>query len=169
MKAIVADFRTRRPPPRSAWLLLGLLVAMAGVALVGALWQRNEVRRLQQQLTALSAPRAPATAPVQSKPPPYQASAEEMLREASSQWPAALTALETIKVPGIRVIAVDIAPAEMQMQVEVQFEEYSALLKYVEDLNAGEPARRWTLLRAQSAGKSDRTPSTASIRCNLQN
>jgi hypothetical protein len=168
VKPIVADFRTRHPPPRSLWLMLGLLGAVAGVALVGALLQRNEVGRLERELAALSMPRAPV-ALAQPKAPPYQASAEEMLREASSQWPAALTALETIRVSGIRVIAVDIAPAETQMQVEVQFEEYGALLKYVENLNAGEPSRRWTLLKAQSGGKNEKAPSTASIRCNLRN
>ena len=81
--------------------------------------------------------------------PPYDASAREMLAYATSQWPMMLTALETVEVEGATPVALEIAPLERWIRVEVEFTDYATLLRFVDELNAGESAPRWTLVQAR--------------------
>jgi hypothetical protein len=53
---------------------------------------------------------------------------------------------------GVLPVSVDVNAADAMVRVQVEFSTYEALLKYLEDLNAGEPSERWSLATAQGAG-----------------
>ena len=74
-----------------------------------------------------------------------------------------LTALEGTKVAGVSIVAVEVTPLESKLRFEVQFTNYDALLKYVGELNEGEPVPRWVLLQAQAGRKMVAGLSTATI------
>ena len=122
--------------------------------------QRDELQR------QLSMPTATPAAVVQKMP--YDASAREMLMLATSKWPSMLTALESVEIVGVTPTAIEIAPAERWIRVEVEFTDYAKLLEYVDGLNAGDPKPRWSLVQAQTgAGPSFgpiTAPSTATVR-----
>ena len=170
MKALDVDLRTPSRPPKWAWGVVGLLAAVAVV--MGLVTYResrkldelnSQLADLQRQLTEPSI--APAVA-IQKRP--YDASAREMLTLATSEWPAMLTALESVEMVGVTPTAVEIAPAERWIRVEVEFADYAKLLEYVDALNAGNPRPRWGLMQAQSDGPRNGTsvtaPSTATVR-----
>ena len=172
MKRLAVDLRSRSAPPRWAWGLVAMLF-MAAIAM-GLMAHRQS-----RQLDALKAQRddllRQLAAPPAKEPPvvvqkmPYDASAREMLALATSQWPAMLTALESVEIVGVTPIALEIAAAERWIRVEVEFTDYATLLQYVDGLNAGEPTPRWGLIQAQTASRSSigvaAATSTASIRC----
>ena len=73
---------------------------------------------------------------------------------------AVLTALETVGVVGVRVIALDVVTGDGAVRVQVEFSDYEALMKYLNELNAGEPLERWVLVSAQgNAGATTGRPS----------
>lgn len=170
MKALDVDLRTPSRPPKWAWGVVGLLAAIAvGMGLLTYRESRKvdeikaQLADLQRQLTE------PSIAPtVVIQKMPYDASAREMLVLATSEWPAMLTALEAVEMVGVTPTAVEIAPAERWIRVEVEFADYAKLLEYVDALNAGNPKPRWGLVQAQSdglrSGTGAVTPSTATVR-----
>jgi hypothetical protein len=170
MKALNIDLRSPSRPPRWAW---GVVAAIGLVALgltVAAVWQARKLEALKAERDVLL--RQAASPVVVERPAPrkmpYDASAREMLALATSEWPAMLTALEAVELVGVTPIAIEIAPAERWLRVDVEFADYAVLLQYVDALNAGEPKPRWALLQAQSAittvGSSAGKSSTASVR-----
>ena len=118
---------------------------------------------LLRQLAA--PPQAPA---VTVQKMPYDASAREMLALTTSEWPALLTALESVEIAGVTPVALEIAPAQRWIRVEVEFADYAKLLEFVDGLNAGEPVPRWSLVQAQrgdrSSGAAPAALSTATVR-----
>jgi hypothetical protein len=54
---------------------------------------------------------------------------------------------------GVLPVSVDISAADATVRVQVEFSSYEALLKYLEDLNAGEPNERWILATAQGTAQ----------------
>lgn len=152
MKPLLIELKPAKRPSPWAWKAL-LVICLLAVSLVAAtLYRQRELRLLREHLHEVAqARRAPPASPpvLPSRRAPYDASAREMLAEATSAWPAMLTALETTAVLGVTPISVEIVSAEGQARVEVEFSDYAALLKYLDDLNAGEQAPRWVLIQAQ--------------------
>lgn len=170
MKALDVDLRTPSRPPKWAWGVVGLLAAIAvGMGLLTHRESRK-LDELKSQLADLQRQLAePSIAPIAViQKSPYDASAREMLALATSEWPAMLTALESVTLVGVTPTAVEIAPAERWIRVEVEFADYAKLLEYVDALNAGNPKPRWGLVQAQSDGPRNGTgvtaPSTATVR-----
>jgi hypothetical protein len=155
MRPLQVDFLSRSGPARGLWILIGVLWLVTVALGIGAAYSHQQVSQLRAQSAELSSAGAMTTAPVEVKPPPvsYEASAREMLRELSSSWPGMLIALEGTKVAGVTIVAVEVAPLEQQLRLEVQFTSYDELLKYVGELNGGEPVPRWILLQAQTGRK----------------
>lgn len=168
MKAIDVDFKTMRRPPRWAWTVVAVLAVSAIVAAVGAANEQRRVEELRAELQRLKEEASGRDTPrvVEDVGPPYEASAREMLQEATSPWPSALTALETVKVTGVMLQSVEIAPREREVAVLVQFSDYSALLEYLAQLNAGEPEQKWSLVEARRESGSSAV-SSATIRGRL--
>jgi hypothetical protein len=155
MKPLRIDFLP--PRPLQVWMaaLCGLLVLAALGVGAWAGWVHQEVAGLRQALAAQSAQHAQAAAlatqavvPISSPPPPYEADARRALREAQFDTAQALTALETVVVTGVLPVSVELQADGNLARVEVEFGDQSALLKYLAELNAGELAPRWQLLRA---------------------
>jgi hypothetical protein len=170
MKALTIDLRSPSRPPRRAW---GAVVSIGLVALglaVVAAWQVRKLEALKTERDALL--RAAASPIVVERPAPrkmpYDASAREILALATSEWPAMLAAVESVELVGVTPVALEIAPAERRLRVDVEFADYAVLLQYVDALNAGEPKPRWALVQAQStistAGPSNGRSSTATVR-----
>lgn len=148
MKPVKADFRTQRGPGRLHWALAWALIAAAVVSLVdaGMAYQR---RRAAQAIALEPVRQAESTATAAPEAKEYERSAREMLAAASVPWPQALTALEAVVVPGVTIRAVDVLATERMIHVEVEATTYAVLLRYVEDLNAGDGPTVWRLVSAE--------------------
>lgn len=156
MKALEVDFRIRRSPPRWAWIFVGLVIVAAISLGLAARWELRLRESLQTERDEIRRQVAtPSPEPVITVPRmPYDTSAREMLALASSQWPVMLTALESVEIVGVYVVAIEISPAERWIRAEVEFAEFPALLSFVDGLNGGEPVVRWSLVQAQSGTRS---------------
>lgn len=158
MKAVYAEFV--RPPDVS--LLFRVAVAAMAAITVGLVIVGFQVRaqtdRLQAEAVAQlmlareEAAQAARTTVATTPPPPYVADARAALRQQEFPLNAVLTALETVAVVGVRVTSVDIQTGDGAVRVQVEFSDYEALLKYLNELNAGEPTERWSLVNAQNNG-----------------
>lgn len=152
MKPIRAQFASSWVPGRWAWATcLALLAACASVSWLA--WQSVQRTRaatldlagIEQgaQQAKLAVERPPA-APL---PPPYDASAREMLAQAITPWPTLLAALEAVSAPGVRLVSLDYVAAESRARVEIAFANHAAALEYVQALSVGVPesgpAWRW--------------------------
>lgn len=154
MKQLSIELKPAGRPSPWAWRALLLIGLLAVTLVVATVYRQRELRQLREHLhETMQGQKTPPVAPPALPPrrAPYDASAREMLAEATSEWPAMLTALETTAVLGVTPISVEIVSAERQARVEVEFSDYAALLKYLDDLNAGEQAPRWVLIQAQGS------------------
>ena len=157
MRTVNVDFAD---PPKPSRLLMALTLAIGIAAVVfGALgWRESaETRRLHEQSTARAAlvsaqaqqAIAAQAAAARSVPAPYEADAWAALNQQQFPLNAVMTAIESVAVIGVRVISVDIAPGDATVRLQVDFSDYETLMKYMQELNAGEPAERWVLVNAQ--------------------
>lgn len=170
MRTLNVDLRSQWLPPRWAWAAVGLLFAAALALAFAAYRESRKLEALKAQraelLRQLAEPVKPLPPPMQKMP--YDASAREMLALATSQWPAMLTALESVEIIGVTPTALEISPAERWIRVEVEFSDYARLLEYIDGLNAGEPRPKWNLVQAQSASPAasgqETSKSVASLR-----
>jgi hypothetical protein len=80
---------------------------------------------------------------------------------ASFDAAAVLCALETVRVTGVRITALELVALDGNARVELELSDPEALLRYLAELNAGEPAPRWSIVRSQGAGPSG--PATATL------
>jgi hypothetical protein len=166
VKPVIADFSQHSAPSRTLWGLLGVAAALSVAA---AAWTWHEWRELETQRALLRDTVArqaatPAAAPIGRAPPPYQASAREMLMERAAPWPQALTMIEATAIVGVTPAAVEFAASDKTIRLEVTFADYSKLLEYVDALNAGEPELRWSLQQSQAqAGGASSAVITASL------
>ncbi|KQU65052.1 MULTISPECIES: hypothetical protein [unclassified Rhizobacter] len=159
MKRIEVDF-VRRQPPGPAWWGLAVLLLVAAFALVAWGWVlradaadlRSQIRQSDERANALALQASRRSeAPVQP-PPAYAADANAALRLQRMPLDAALASLEAVGTVGVLPVSVDVNAADAMVRVQVEFSTYEALLKYLEDLNAGEPSERWSLATAQGTG-----------------
>jgi hypothetical protein len=170
MKQLSVDLRSRSAPPRWAWGLVGLIFLLAiGLGLAAYRESRKlEAFKAQRDDLLRQLAEPPKPSPAMAQKMPYDASAREMLALAASEWPAMLTALESVEIIGVTPVALEIAPAERWIRVEVEFADYARLLEYVDGLNAGEPKPKWGLVQAQTnarpSGVSLTSTSIATIR-----
>ncbi|WP_431045622.1 hypothetical protein [Roseateles sp. L2-2] len=161
MRPLKVDFApTRRPVVALAiWVAL-CATATAGLGFVA--WQAWEARttrvartdadvaeiaRLRDMLR-MRADKASADA----VPPSYARDALTVARTAAFPMQAVLRSLETVAVDGVRVGGIELNAARGAAEVTLEFDDYKALLTYLELLNEGESVQRWTLVRAEAAG-----------------
>lgn len=158
MKALDVDFAPPAPPAR-ALVALAAIVMLATVGVLGVGWQQKRLAEQIREAHVAKVAEAAATerqsvaeraARAKKEQPPYAADALAALRLQQFPLNAVLTALETVAVVGVRVTSVDIVTADATVRVQVEFSDYEALMKYLEELNAGEPGERWMLANAQS-------------------
>lgn len=151
MKPLDVDFRSHRGPPRWAWQFLGGLVAIAIGAGVLATVAHQRLAAVRADEAALrSRLNPPTAAPVTSAPPAYEASARTALSQAQAQWPQLLTALESVQIDGVRPVDVHISTKQRTVRVELEFVQFSDVLRYLDALNAGSAVPRWQLIQARN-------------------
>lgn len=156
MRPLAADLRSRHPPPRWAWMVLAaLLLAAAALAMFALKAERDlaasrvEELALRQDAAASPRPQLPRVQPVM----PYDASARAVLAQAQAGWGPLLASLESMEVVGVTPVSIDVSTADRQIRVDLEFSDLATLLRFVDEINAGEPAPRWRLLQAQGAAR----------------
>lgn len=160
MRPLMVDFAPARRPI-AALAVWGAVCAVATVGLGVGTWQAwerrtdlaarsaadvAEIARLRESLR-VRADRATAAA----VPPVYARDALAVARAAAFPLQPVLRSLETVAVEGIRVSAIELNATRGAADVTLEFDDYKALLNYLELLNEGEAAPRWTLVRAEAA------------------
>jgi hypothetical protein len=161
MKPIRADFARRRSAAPVLWVVVGVAALTAGWLLWDTAESRRQIATLRAELAALeqAASDAGKASQVHAVPPPaaYDASAREMLAQATIPWPQVLVALETVQIAGVRVQSLEYVAVEKQARVEIAAARQELALEFVNALNAGIPSEgaawRWTIVRMdQTAG-----------------
>jgi hypothetical protein len=161
MRSLKVEFAPARRPV-VALALWGAACALAALALGTAAWQSWEHRQAvvartasdTQEATRLRAvlreraDRAAASAAA----PAYARDALVVAKAAAFPMQPVLRSLETVAVDGVRVTAIELNAARGGADVTLEFDDYKALLAYLELLNEGEPAPRWALVRAEASG-----------------
>lgn len=166
MRALRIDFAVRRHvrPALGYALAAALFVFAAAQAREGLELQRQAVD-LEARLAAAQQAadeRARAARPAPRPEPPYLRDALAVVRAAEYDVGRVLTALETVRVPGVKVTSIEIVPAEDLARVDLELSDAAALTQYLDELNAGlEPSQRWRLLRLQSP--QGNVPGSASV------
>ncbi len=158
MRAMAVEFL---PPPRMALWWWGLPALLLTAALVLAYrdwrdWRSLQVAKasmaaMQRELEALDAAAFSRAGNVPPAPPAYAADAARVVAIAIFPLQAVLVALETVAVQGVSLVSVEVDADQAKARIEVEFEAYANLLGYLEQLNAGDPAR-WSLVQARAAG-----------------
>lgn len=169
MKPLNVNFAPRRQLP--AWLWIGLTLALLGFAAYEA-WQAwgltQQLRAAEHEAMALASKLEQARINRQAAvdkaniPPPYAKDAELIARMASFPLDQVLKSIESVRIEGIRVSALDVSTVDGAVKLDLEFNSNEVLMRYLEELNAGEPQPRWRLLQAQ-AGSSTSIGGTASI------
>lgn len=150
MKPLHVDLKPVHGPWRLSWAFAFFPLILAAGLGAATVRQGLELRDVQDRLRDIVSSRAVAPpAPIAPPRPLYEASAREMLAEATSPWPAMLSALETVAVPGVTPVSIEIVSSQRQIRVDVEFSDYAALLGYLEELNTGEPTPLWALVQTQ--------------------
>lgn len=156
MRALHVNFA-----PEPAWKRRALLgaIALSWAFACAASWHTwQEWRTLQaaetalQQAQAKQAEQAAKERALQAelaKPKPYAKDAAEVVRIASFPTDQVLHALEVTLVEGVRVTSIDLNPDAATARVELEFDDAGQLMKYLEQINAGDEKPRWSLLQAK--------------------
>jgi hypothetical protein len=156
VKALKVNFVVRRPMGVWPWALV-ILMLSAFAALQGwrAWGDQARVRMLQreqvsltQQLEAVVAVKRGAIER-RNMLPAYAADAAAVAKLAAFPLDRVLSSLEAAQVQGVKVVSVETSASEATARVELEFTDHTALLNYLEVINAGEPTPRWVLLQAQ--------------------
>lgn len=159
MKPLNVDFAPPPSWPRHAqWLLAALLAVGAG----GEGWRAWELQaRLHERRAELvdleqrqvrAAQRERAAQAARAVPPAYAKDAAVVAQLARFPLPRVLKALESVELPGIKLVALDLSALDGAVRAEVEFADHETLLRYLERLNDGEPAPRWRLQQARTSG-----------------
>lgn len=153
MRPLNVEFAERMPP----WVWLGF--ASAALALGIATVQVEQFWRLHRQSQALQAREAAAksmldarrqasaaqlTKPVET---PYAADAMQAAVRASFDVGQVLGVLEAARVPGVRLLALEVSTDSRSVQVDVELQDVTTLSAYIEALSAGAPVWRWVLVK----------------------
>jgi hypothetical protein len=160
VRPISAEFALQRTPGAGWWWLCALLLTVSVVLSVMVLHLRQRTQTILQQVGAFEADarvaREAASRPVVPLAPPYDASAREMLAAHTVPWPTLLAALESLDVPGVRVMSLDYDALRATARTEFAFDRPETMLKTLADLNAGssDPGSmlRWQLLEMNQRG-----------------
>lgn len=158
MKPLKVEFAPPRRLPGWAW------IGLSAVFLTIAVQQGWEAWNLHQQVLVLRSEAAALSAQVEAArkaqreaeerartPPPYAKDAAVIARMAAFPLDRVLRVLESVRIEGIRLTSVDISTEEGSVRAELRYASLDVLLRYVDELNAGEPAPRWRLQQAQAS------------------
>lgn len=158
MRALAVDFA---PPGatlrRLAWGLAVAFWLLAGVLGWQALQIHQALRSAERERDELRAQwiasrASQSQAPQVKREPPYLRDAQQLALMAQFDSAGVMRAIEAVRVSGVRVTALELSAAEGTARLELEVSVPDALLRYLAELNAGEPVQRWTIVRSQSGG-----------------
>jgi hypothetical protein len=140
-----AQFARRKPPARGWWVLCWMLLLTALVLAVLGWNSRQRTKALVAEAGAarpavITESTRAALMASKRRPPPYEASARELLALHAVPWPALLAALEGAEVPGVRVTSIDYDGSSASARIELAFVPPASPLALLDQLNAGVPA-----------------------------
>lgn len=153
MRPIDADFGPRSHRRHVAlWLASAGLLVAAQLFLLDAWRLAAERERLMAaRAAAETAAQAAPDMPTAEVPPPYTRDAERWWHLSSMDLSGTFASIESARIAGVRVTSVDFRAAEGWARVELASDRMELLLRYLDAINAGQPADdRWTLLRTQA-------------------
>lgn len=156
MKALKVEFAPpRRVPPWVLYLASALLLALAAQQGCEAWRLHLQAESVEMEIAALKvkieqAQQARREAlERQRAEPPYAKDLAEIARVAAFPIDRVFASIESARVIGVRLTALDVSPPEGAARAELEFSDHEALFNYLDAINAGEDKRRWTLVQAQ--------------------
>lgn len=158
MRRLNINFAPKRQLPTWVWHSAAALLFAVALQQTGFAWKLKEqtasidaqVASLRNKRKMTEQQRREAEAKAQQIAP-YARDAAELVRVASYPIEAVLGSLEALQISGIKLTALDISPRERAARAEVEFNDTSALLHYMEALNDGTALGRWSLMQVQPA------------------
>jgi hypothetical protein len=158
MRPLRAEFAPRFQVGTRAWAAIAL---MALAAAAGLLWDVLEHRgkyremvdaanRLAAQLQAQSTG-SQLQGPQPDPAPAYAADALAAASVAAFDVAGALSRLESVRLPGVLVVAVEVSATERQVRVDLELRDPALSLRYLEALNRDTERPRWQLVRSEAA------------------
>ncbi len=155
MKRLDIDLRSAQRAPR--WLVITNGVSLAVLALLqgGVAWLQSDVRAIEARLAALKSAAGDGVVAraIPSAPLPHEAGMRDFLAEARAPWLDLLQAVESTSVEGVSLERIDISAPNLTIKVDVTAQVPTALLGYVEALNAGGSAPQWSIVTVRQNGQ----------------
>jgi hypothetical protein len=103
---------------------------------------RAEIQRAQEAQRAAS--QAASMSPADAR------EAARLAKMARFPLNTVFNALESTRIPGVRVTSLDVQTESTLVTVDLEFSDFEALHKYLDHINAGEPTERWRFVRAHA-------------------
>lgn len=172
MRALHVEFQGAARASHVRWWAMGLLAAIA-LALHGGAWHLEQKLRAhqEQQAQRLQEVRAAAERAAQerlARAPVIDELSRLQLQQYRFDLGAVLSAVETAAVAGVRPTGLAVEPGAGQALLDIEYEGPSALLAYLDALNAVHTHVQWTLATAQAppgpAGSPAASPGQARLR-----
>ena len=160
MRSLDIDLSTR--PAVATWFCVAIALGGSGMAAWWgwSAWQLgHEVTRAtvraNKASALLQATRQRAAPPaIAASDAPFAQDAFQIAERASFDAGRILATLESPRVLGARVVVIEVSAVDRSARVELEFVDATALHGYLDDINAGEPTRRWNLTRVSGAPNS---------------
>lgn len=142
------DFSLPRPVGVRAWQVIATLAVVGLLAACVGLWIGSQrVARAKQARQAVLGVEASRAVPEEAGTAvaSYRASADALLDQRGMDWPATLIELETVQVPGVRLVALEMDSQSKSTRIELRAPDQSKLGEFLNLLNAGvvRPPWRW--------------------------
>jgi hypothetical protein len=170
MKSLAVDYRPRGWAPTILWGVLCLTLTLLAAQQLWAGWQLHQrIQSMQAEIARAAAERELAQQKVREaelarqQEQPNAREVEAALRLMRFPLDQVLRSLENTRIPGVRLVSLDIDAAEGRVQVDLEFAADDSLLQYLDVINAGEPSPRWKLVQAKWREPGGATASTATI------
>lgn len=155
MRALPVNFVSRRK-----WQTLASSLVFVAASTIAAVqgwraWQAHTTTKFLQLQMAAQAPIAAASArradtkDLLAAEPFYAADANIVVQLASYNVAAVLENIEAAKVPGVRVVSIEIAAAAKSTRIEIEAPDHQAASRYVLMLNQATEHLRWDLIQTQ--------------------
>lgn len=134
-----------------------MFVVAAAIAAVQG-WRAWQALRVMRDIQFQSQQQAPRTDPSATRPvttaspatePAYAADAAAIAKLARFDIAGVLANIEAAKVPGIRVVSIEMAAIESTTRVEIESPDQQAVIQYLAKLNNADKSHRWGLMRTQ--------------------
>lgn len=153
MRAVRADFASAARPSPLAWLVAALLLGIAAWFSHGAWLAEQQLRQARDELAAQRQAAASRSLAEPHAPPPYERSAQQMLRERTARWPEALRIIEAADVPTVAITNLAFEADDGAIHVQVTAGSAVRLLDWIEAIgsDAGDApgALRWSLVQVR--------------------